>query len=168
MQFVKVEEIAFDEVYKQMEDSFPVCERRSYKEAKAVLNNKDYTLYHIEESCKRIGFISVWQLEGFTFVEHFAIYSQFRNLGYGAKAIGLAKECWQTLVLEAEPPTCEIASRRLAFYERNGFLQNPFKYKQPAYREGEEDVELVVMSCPSLLNDGKKVVKEIYARVYGR
>ena len=168
MQFVKVEEIAFDEVYKQMEDSFPVCERRSYKEAKAVLNNKDYTLYHIEESCKRIGFISVWQLEGFTFVEHFAIYSQFRNLGYGAKALGLAKSKWQSLVLEAEPANCEIAKRRLDFYKRNGFCQNSFKYMQPAYREGEEDVELVIMSFPVLLGNGGGVVKEIYERVYGR
>ena len=39
---------------------------------------------------------------------------------------------------------------------------------QPAYRDGEEDVELVIMSFPSLISDGEKVVKEIYKKVYGR
>ena len=168
MQFVKVEKLDFNDVYLQMEESFPVCERRSKEEARAVLNEKDYTLYHIEEDGKKIGFISVWNLDGFYFIEHFAIYAKFRNLGFGARALDFAKSQWQSLVLEAEPAICEIAKRRLAFYKRNGFCQNSFKYMQPAYRDGEEDVELVIMSFPSLISDGEKVVKEIYKKVYGR
>lgn len=168
MKFVEVQIEDFNEVYSQMEESFPVCERRSYSEAKAVLSNQDYKLYHIEEDCKKIGFISIWQLNGFNFVEHFAIYSQFRNLGYGAKSLDFAKKQWAKLVLEAEPAITEIAKRRLTFYKRNGFCENQFKYMQPAYRDGEEDVELVVMSYPSLLDDSESVVKEIYKKVYGR
>ena len=168
MQFVRVEKVDFDEVYLQMEESFPICERRSKEEAKAVLNEMDYTLYHVEEDGKRIGFISVWQLDGFYFIEHFAIYAKYRNLGYGARALDLAKSQWKPIVLEAEPANCEIAKRRQAFYKRNGFCQNSFKYMQPAYRDGEKDVELVIMSYPTLVSDVEKVVKEIYMKVYGR
>ena len=39
---------------------------------------------------------------------------------------------------------------------------------QPAYRKGEEDVELVLLSFPNTLKDSEKVIKEIYKKVYGR
>lgn len=168
MKFIEVNIEDFDGVYRQMEESFPICERREYQEAKAVLKEKDYTLFHIELDGQKVGFISIWQLNGFNFIEHFAIYSQYRNLGYGAKALSLAKQTWKNLILEVEPGKSEIAKRRLAFYCRNGFCKNSFKYFQPAYREGEDDVELVILSYPSLIEREEQVVKEIYKKVYAR
>ena len=168
MQFLKVEEKDFGEVYRQMEESFPICERREYQEAKEVLKEKDYNLFHIEDDGKRVGFISVWALDGFFFIEHFAVYPDFRNKGLGATALELAKKQFKSLVLEAEPPISDFAIRRLAFYERNGFCKNSFKYFQPAYREGEDDVELVILSYPSLIEREEQVIKEIYKKVYAR
>jgi ribosomal protein S18 acetylase RimI-like enzyme len=168
MQFIKVQIEDFDEAYSCIEESFPLCERRTYQEAKAVLQSKEYTLFHIEESGKKIGLLGVWLLDGFCFIEHFAIYPCFRNNGFGAKALTLAKSKWKTLVLEVEPDTTEIAKRRLNFYKRNGFLQNEFEYKLPSYRLGEEDVELVILSYPTLLSQNERVIKEIYKKVYGR
>lgn len=168
MQFLKVEEKDFGEVYRQMEDSFPLCERREFQEAKAVLKARDYNLFHIEDDGKRVGFISVWALDGFFFIEHFAVYPDFRNKGLGATALELAKKQFKSLVLEVEPPISDFAIRRLAFYERNGFYQNHFDYFQPAYRKGEKDVKLVILSFPEKLSDGEKTVKEIYKKVYGR
>ena len=168
MDFIEVKIEEFDDVYFQMEKSFPVFERRTYSQAKDVLNEKDYTLFHIRENGNKVGFISVWQLDGFFFVEHFAICEDYRNHGLGAKALNLAKKKWQTIVLEAEPPIAEVAKRRLNFYKRNGFCVNQFKYMQPAYQEGEKDVELIILSCPDVLANEKLVVSEIYKRVYGR
>ncbi|MBR2336761.1 MAG: GNAT family N-acetyltransferase [Clostridia bacterium] len=168
MQFKEIKTEEFDAVYKQMEENFPVCEIRLKEEARAVLSQKDYFLYHIEEDGRNVGFISVWNLNGFCFIEHFVIYLNFRNKGLGQIALDLAKRKWKRLVLEAEPSDTELASRRLGFYKRNGFFQNSFKYMQPAYREGEEGVELVILSYPDLLDEGKDTVKEIYKRVYGR
>ena len=168
MQLVKVKTEDFNEVYARIEESFPICERRSFTEAKEVLKEKEYTLFHIEDKDKRIGFISVWNLDGFWFIEHFAIYPEFRNCGFGSRVLDFAKDEFKTLVLEAEPNVTEIAKRRLDFYKRNGFCQNPFKYMQPAYREGEDDVELVLLSFPNTLTDGERIVKEIYKKVYGR
>ena len=168
MDFKKVLNCEFDEIYSLMEESFPIYERRSYQEAKAVLSDDDYALYHIEDGGQKIGFISVWQLDGFCFIEHFAIAPIYRNSGYGAKALDLAKSQFKTLVLEAEPNINQIATRRLAFYKRNGFCENLFEYWQPAYRKGEEDVRLVLLSYPCLVENEEKVVKEIYKKVYGR
>ncbi len=36
------------------------------------------------------------------------------------------------VILEVELPTGELEARRIAFYERNGFVMNPFEYMQPA------------------------------------
>ena len=168
MEFKRIEKEDFDEAYSCIEESFPFCERRTYQEAKAVLNNKEYTLFYIEESGEKIGLLGVWLLDGFCFIEHFAIYPCYRNKGFGARVLTLAKSKWKTLVLEAEPDTTEIAKRRLNFYKRNGFLQNEFEYKQPSYRLGEEDLELVILSYPTLLGESEKVIKEIYKKVYGR
>ncbi len=167
MHFVKVKKEDFNEVYAHMEESFPICERRSFIDAKEVLEEENYTLFHIEEG-ERIGFISVWNLDGFCFIEHFVIFPKFRNQGFGSKVLSLAKDKFKRLVLEAEPGVTEIARRRLDFYKRNGFCQNEFKYMQPAYRDGEDDIELVLLSFPKTLNYAEKAVKEIYAKVYGR
>ena len=168
MRFIKVELKDFSEAYSLIEESFPIYERRLYSEARTVLNEKDYTLYHIEENGEKVGLISVWNLDGFYFIEHFAIHLRFRNNGFGSKALNLAKNEFKALVLEAEPEINEIAKRRLDFYKRNGFCKNSFKYMQPAYREGEDDVELVILSYPRLLENDTSVVEEIYKRVYGR
>ena len=42
MDFKKVLNCEFDEIYSLMEESFTIYERRSYKEAKAVLSDDDY------------------------------------------------------------------------------------------------------------------------------
>ena len=168
MEFKRVEKEDFDKAYSCIEESFPICERRTFQEAKAVLDKREYTLFHIEENDTKVGLLGVWNLDGFCFIEHFAIYPSFRNKGLGATALTLAKTKWDKLVLEVEPNTTEIAKRRLDFYMRNGFCQNSFKYMQPSYRFGEEDVELVILSYPTLLGESEKVIKEIYKKVYGR
>ncbi len=93
-------------------------------------------------------------------------YEKYRNRGYGSEVLSALKEKYDRLVLETEPPKTEIQKRRIAFYERNGFVQNPQKYIQPAYRENGSGVELVLMSLPQKLDNYDKTVCEIYKDVY--
>ena len=71
-------------------------------------------------------------------------------------------------MLEAEPPEEGMRARRVDFYERNGFVRNPQKYIQPAYREGGDEVELVLMSYPDTLGEFERAVEEIYKKVYNK
>ena len=158
----------FDAIYSEMEKNFVKEERRDYIPARKLLDKEDYLVYHITVSGENVGFITVWLLSDFAFVEHFVVYEKYRNLGYGGMALSLIKDRFKKAALEAEPPEEGIRARRVDFYERNGFIRNPQKYIQPAYRDGGDEVELVLMSYPNLLGEFDRAVGEIHKTVYNK
>lgn len=168
MELRKIENEDFDLIYSEMERNFIYEEYRDRIPARKLLDKAEYLVYHITEKGENVGFIAVWTLYDFVFVEHFVIYEKYRNLGYGGMALSLIKEKYGKAVLEAEPPSEGIRARRVAFYERNGFRQNPQKYMQPALRKGGDEVELVIMSCPDVLCDFDRVIFEIKELVYDK
>ncbi len=157
----------FDAIFDEMERAFPREERREREAARALLSHPAYRLYHTENNGIRVGFLGLWVLTGFIFIEHFVTYPAYRNQGHGAQVLTLLGQQYGTLVLEAEPPETEIAARRLGFYARAGFLQNDSPYLQPAYRAGEAPVPLVLLSYPCVLADPAAVTAQIYRTVYG-
>ena len=157
----------FDSVYDAIESSFIPEERRDREDARRLMNEGRYTLLHVVDKEERVGFLTVWELEGFAFVEHFVTYEKFRNKGYGSAALELLKARYENIVLEAEPPDEGIAARRIAFYERCGFCRNKQYYLQPPYRKDASGVELVLMSLPAVPEDFDSVANEIYLKVYG-
>lgn len=158
----------FDSVYDALEASFIPEERRDREDAHRLMLAGKYTVFHVLDGDCRVGFLTVWELDGFAFVEHFVTYEKYRNCGYGSAALGLLKGRYDSIVLEAEPPTEGMPARRIAFYERNGFCRNKSFYLQPPYRATEAGVELVLMSYPTALDDFHGVAGEIYGKVYGK
>ena len=156
----------FDMIFSEMERSFVLEERRDRDDAEKVLECAEYTVYHAQKNGVNVGFVTVWELSGFAFIEHFVTYENHRNKGYGSKVLNCLKEKYGALVLEAEPPIESIQKRRIAFYERNGFVCNPQKYIQPAYRAGGRGVELVLMSYPEKLGDFENTIQKIYSNAY--
>lgn len=156
----------FAVVYAAMERNFVPAERRDSADARALLNRKEYRIFEAMDGTDAVGFVTVWELEGFCFIEHFVIYEDYRNRGYGARVLALLKENYRMLVLEAEPPETELQTRRIRFYERSGFFVNDVNYVQPPYREGGEAVKLLLLSCPAPLADADAVISELYRRVY--
>lgn len=85
----KMREEEFATVYKIMSESFPVDERRTFDEQIGLLTNplfeilvwKDGDLGDVK------GFISTYRLEGFCFVEHFAVSEKYRNEGIGRSVL---------------------------------------------------------------------------------
>lgn len=73
------------------------------------------------------------------------------------------------LVIEVEPPTDEMACRRIGFYERNGLrLWNDVEYVQPPYSPDRHAIELKLMTYGGIsLSAGDKYVKRIHRDVYG-
>ena len=64
---IKIED--FDGVYAEMEKNFIFSERRDYTDQKKILNNEKYKIYHLINEKENIGFITIWDLCGFYFVE---------------------------------------------------------------------------------------------------
>lgn len=142
----------FDKVFSIMESSFPVDEYRPYGEQRALLNDSRYQIYVLKDLGDREiqAFISVWKLDGFAFVEHFAVSRRYRNQGLGAMILKEIHELLDCCIcLEVELPDTNLGKRRIAFYQRNGFFLNDYPYMQPAISKGRTPLPLFVMTSIS-------------------
>ena len=160
----------FDAVFALMEASFPEDERRPFAEQRALLDNPVYKIYGLREGDAVIAFAAVYQFDAFTFVEHLAVAPSHRNQGLGALILQeLGKITKNHICLEVEPPETEMATRRIVFYQRNGFSLCPYPYVQPAISKGRTPVPLQIMSTKGVLDklEFEAVKKTLYEKVYG-
>lgn len=168
MRLIRADAAELKDIYATMTENFIPDEVRDYADMERLYGNGKYTVLHIEEKGRRIGFMSIWTLKDFVFLEHFVVYPDYRNNGSGGRALTLLQEKYGAVVLEAEPPAEPIQIRRINFYERHGMRVNPQYYRQPPYRETGSACPMKLMSYPELLPDFEQTVKEIYGEVYGR
>ncbi len=162
----------FDKVYSMMEESFPVDERRTYEEQKALLDNEMYSIYILPdtENDNIKAFIAIWRFDDFAFVEHFAVSSLYRNGGLGALILQEVKKFLSSMIcLEVELPEEEMAKRRIGFYERNGFYYNEYEYMQPAISKDRNEIPLRIMTTGGKVTEDRfNEMKDIlYQYVYG-
>ena len=166
IQLIPINKADFDAIYTSMEQNFIEDERRSYAHARRVLGHPAFHIYHVESEGEEVGFISFWRLDGVTFAEHFVIFEPYRGQGLGARVLALFQQKFSPLVLECERPESPLQARRAAFYLRNGFHDNPCDYHQPAYREGGNEVPMLLLSYPAPLDDPGATAAYIKHEVY--
>ncbi|MDR2122100.1 MAG: GNAT family N-acetyltransferase [Flavobacteriaceae bacterium] len=138
---------------------------------KTYEENKDiFSILLAVQDDNRIGFFTYWDLGEFIFAEHFAIYSDFRDSGYGSKVINLFMESTtKPIVLEVEPPDSRIAERRIVFYERLGFkLWDDIEYRQPSYYQDGKSYPMILMTVGDidLGENGKDIIHKIHTIAY--
>ena len=135
--------------------SFPLHEQRLTASQQSILHEPAYQFRLLYEEEELVGILLCWEADSFLYVEHFAISAEKRSCGCGARALAaLERECeakGKTVILEIDPPEDGISCRRKAFYERNGFCENPYPHIHPPYRPGNEGHRLTVLSCPGTL-----------------
>lgn len=151
-------------------ESFPEEERRAFPLLLDLLADSPYfRLYLLTVKGQYVGFITVWQFERFTYVEHFAIDPVARSGGIGAAAMRQQLEqVQQPVVLEVEPPEDDLTRRRVGFYERLGFVLDEHPYQQPPYREGDPwlDLRLMYFGIMDFAPLYEEVREQIYKQVY--
>lgn len=160
----------FDRVYSLMEKSFPTDERRPYAKQKALLDDPLYSIYGIKSDSGDItAFITVWQFECFAYVEHFAVDPNCRGGGMGSAVLReLVSQLSCLVCLEVEFPGTDIAKRRIAFYERNGFVTNNYPYIQPPYSEEQSPLPLIIMTSGRTVSEEEfeEMKRILYKNVY--
>ena len=166
MKLKKASYADFERIYSEMERNFIREEIRDRDAALATMSERDYSIYHVLHGETKVGFLTVWELADFAFIEHFVIYEGFRCKGYGAQALAVACKKFSKIVLEVEPARDEMQKRRVSFYKRCGFRENDFDYIQPPYRQGDEGTELILFSYPERLSDCSAVKDQLYRLVY--
>jgi len=148
--------------------AFPPAERRN--RLAACLSDSRFALEAISAGGVFSGFVATWSLDGFAFLEHVATVPSARGTGIGRSALLQVLARHRLVVAEAEPAGAgPMAVRRLAFYARLGFMENPGDYLQPSYGPGKPPVPMRLLSSPRLLHDGERasVTAQLVREVYG-
>ena len=159
----------FEQLYYILSESFPADELRSKTEHRALLDEPGYRVWAHYEGAELQGFLTVWMLSDFAFIEHFAVKSSCRNGGLGSGLLrALSEKLGKRLCLEAELPETDMAKRRLDFYRRNGFAVNTYPYLQPALEEGKSPVPLYILTTggPIDRQEFEILTAQIYKTVY--
>ncbi|MGN0288505.1 MAG: GNAT family N-acetyltransferase [Lachnospiraceae bacterium] len=158
----------FEQVYELLEKSFPIDEYRTYEEQKELLLREEYRVYGMinqendQSSGQLQAFIALWECRNFTFIEHFAVNPVYRNTGMGAAILQeILPKLPGPVCLEVELPQNELASRRIGFYQRNGFILNDYPYMQPPISQGRNPLPLKIMTW------GKGISEEQFQRIQG-
>lgn len=165
----------FNSLYSLYEASFPEKERRSREMLTRLMSEEKRMSFCaiVDNAGKVLGLLCYWDLGGFNYLEHLAVFPEMRGHGIGHELLDLVHAELDCLtVLEAEPADLdEIAARRIGFYERNGFHVADKDYIQPPYNKGGESFPLwILANRPVSAEDMKKVkdtlVREIYVSRY--
>lgn len=165
-----ISETDFESIYCLLSDSLPQTEMRSKENQHRLLSDNRYKLLVAKDGEEINGFMAIWNLDKYFFIEHFAVNSSCRGNGIGGAMLDYCKELFSPVILEVEPPgSTPESARRIEFYKRHGFCFNDYEYYQPPLQEGFDLLPLKIMSYPHSLDDIKfKEAKYIlYREVYG-
>ncbi len=159
----------FDRVYEIMDQSFPRDEIRPYGGQKKLLDIPEYQLFVAEKEGEVIAFLATWNFDEFVFLEHFAVDASKRNAGVGSQLLQeVIQHFGKMACLEVELPDCEMAVRRIHFYERNGLYYNDYEYEQPSIATGRYPIPLRIMTSGSAVTEDEfqRIRDILYDRVY--
>lgn len=152
--FLSREDKGWAEAWEVYENSFPYCERWNAADYDRAFADPHFTADGIWRGDEFVGLIFHWNAGDFDYVEHLAISPKLRGQDMGSKALAAFSE-GRRVILEIDPPVDEISIRRLHFYQRLGFVENPQEYIHPSFRRPFTPHKLVLMSSPTLLTDAE-------------
>ena len=128
--------------------SFPSHEQRESVSQTEILSDNEYHFDLIYDGNVFVGLMLYWATRDFIYVEHFCILPELRNRKYGKRALELLGQQGEIVILEIDPLIDEISISRKAFYERNGFVENPYSHIHPPYHKENSGHKLLIMSYP--------------------
>lgn len=142
----------WSEVWDLYEESFPACERWDAASYDRALADPAFEADAIHLDGAVAGLLFHWTTDHFHYVEHLAVSPRLRGQHLGSRALeAFCRD--RRVILEIDPPEDGISIRRLHFYERLGFVANPYDYIHPSYRAPFHPHRLVLMSRPEPLTD---------------
>ena len=132
--------------------SFPLHEQRAAPSQARILREGDYHFTLLRDGDAFVGLLLFWEAGGFRYIEHFCIRPELRNRRYGQRALALLAADGVPLLLEIDPPVDELSRRRKGFYERCGFVENPYPHVHPPYAPGNAGHPLMLMTFPARIS----------------
>ena len=139
----------YEQALRLYQISFPGHEQREAASQAEILRDHEYHFELIYDGNVFVGLMLYWAAGDFIYVEHFCILPEMRNRKYGKRALELLEQQGKTVILEIDPPIDEVSRSRKGFYERSGFVENPYPHIHPPYHKENSGHELLIMSYPT-------------------
>lgn len=158
---------ALDRLIPLYEESFPEEERREITQLKRLVAGQPAMYFNaIECDGELCGLFVYWKLDGFYYLEHLAVYPAMRNKKIGQQVLDyVAVHLPGLRLLEVEPTTDEMTTRRVNYYRRNGYEVLDKTYVQPSYHSQGDACPLWIMgneASPRLAEFVEKIKQEVY------
>ncbi len=139
------------EAWELYEKSFPYNERWNAEGYDRAFGDPNFEADGIWRGDEFIGILFHWGADGYRYVEHLAVSPALRGQNMGSAALSAFCRKVGRVILEIDPPVDDISIRRLHFYERLGFVANPYQYIHPSFRKPFTPHRLVLMSYPGAI-----------------
>ena len=166
LQITSPEDYRIQDIYYSYSTTFPEDEIRDWSQFVKLFTNPNVKIISVLHESQAIGYLIIWELSDYIFVEHFEVYAEFRSQKFGSHITGYLFENYPRIILEIEPAHLDDdAKRRYSFYQKNGFTLIDEMYVQPSYGEGKQSLDLWLLANYSPENL-KKTKEEIYDIVY--
>lgn len=163
---ISPDDYRIEAIYASYITSFPEDERRDWTKFVQLFTHPKVKFFSVFHDGNNSGYVVIWELSDFIFVEHFEVFSEFRNQKLGSEILDYLKKNYPRIVLEIEPEHLnENSKRRFSFYQNNGFNLLDEMYIQPSYGDGKSKLNLWLLGNfnPTNLAELKD---EIYDTVY--
>lgn len=174
MEYITLREENFPDFLRLYADAFPPEERRPYADASEFgefvrSKHPKFNVLAAMEDGEFVGFMSYWNFDGYTYIEHFAVSPELRGRNIGRAMMEYVfKAVNNNVLIEVELPETEMARRRIGFYKRLGFCpHHDIEYIQPPYSDGLSPLPLMLMTHGNVdMSDWQRTVAPMLREVY--
>lgn len=150
---VSVEDEYWEALWHLYESAFPPAERRNRQQMERMLSERTDMYFNAVLEEELAGFFVYWVFGDFYYLEYLAVFPELRNKKIGQKVLEYAMQYLEgSRLLEVEPPVDDITTRRVRFYQRNGYEVLDKDYRQPSYDGEKEEIALWIMGNRSYDN----------------
>ena len=156
MEFIRITDINDIRIEKSLSEfhqSFPIHELRMPESQAFIMQDKEYLYLLASENNIEVGSALIWETDEYIYLDHFFIYSDYRGQGYGSKVLNKLCQANKPVILEIDPPIDKVSINRKHFYEKNGFVTNPYKHIHPPYKKEFNPYELVIMTSHEQISE---------------
>ena len=144
----QIDDPALDQLVNLYILSFPEEERRDLSQLNKMIQSVPNMFFNaVEMDGELCGLAVYWDFDDFYYLEHLAVFPEKRNHKLGGQVLNHWRDNLKKMrIMEVEPAEDELTTRRVKFYQRNGYQILDKDYVQLSYRKDEGVAPLWIMA----------------------